>query len=111
MVIKIKMIGLENLIKFIFKFSHLFLLVLILFLAIFLRWFTSNFNIIFDYDPWWFYRHAKNLLENNFIPQKWDILSYYPPGRPVDFYLGWSYTLALAYFLVCLLYTSDAADE
>ncbi|MEM5809525.1 MAG: STT3 domain-containing protein [Candidatus Aenigmatarchaeota archaeon] len=82
------------------KNIHLILLGLIIYIAIYLRWSTSNFDIIFDYDPWWFYRHAKTLLENNFVPPKWDLLSYYPPGRPVDYQLGWSYTIATSYVLV-----------
>jgi dolichyl-diphosphooligosaccharide--protein glycosyltransferase len=28
---------------------------------------------------------------------EWDIQSYFPPGRPVDYYLGWSYTMAGIY--------------
>jgi asparagine N-glycosylation enzyme membrane subunit Stt3 len=64
------------------------------------RWSTANFDAILDYDPWWFFRHAQELIQNNLVPQKWDILSYFPPGRPVDFYLGWSYTIAIFYLLV-----------
>ncbi|MEM5831640.1 MAG: hypothetical protein QXO40_05570 [Candidatus Aenigmatarchaeota archaeon] len=67
----------------------------IIFIAVWVRLETLNSRMILDYDPWWFYRHAKNILENNFHLPKWDYLSYYPPGRPVNIYAGWSYTIAL----------------
>jgi hypothetical protein len=78
---------------------HLIILLAIIFLAYEVRLTTSSTKLILDYDPWWFYRHAKVLLENNFVPPKWDYLSYYPPGRPYDFQLGWSYTIAFFYLL------------
>lgn len=59
-----------------------------------LGWVPGN---ILDFDPWWFFRHTEEILANGFLPPQWDILSFYPPGRPVDYYLGWSYTMALAY--------------
>lgn len=76
------------------------LLIVVILIGIWLRWFTAGFDVILDFDPWWFFRHAETLYENDFTPPKWDIQSYYPPGRPVDYYLGWSYTLAGAYALV-----------
>jgi len=79
---------------------HLILLALIFYFAVLVRWSTSNFDYILDYDPWWFFRHAQELVQNNLMPPRWDILSYFPPGRPVDFYLGWSYTIAIFYMLV-----------
>jgi asparagine N-glycosylation enzyme membrane subunit Stt3 len=79
---------------------YLIFLAIIFSFAVFVRWSTSNFDYILDYDPWWFFRYAQELVQNNLIPPKWDILSYFPPGRPVDFYLGWSYTIAIFYFLV-----------
>jgi dolichyl-diphosphooligosaccharide--protein glycosyltransferase len=81
------------------KKSHLLMLLLVMYLAVWLRWTTANFDIILDYDPWWFYRHAEELVKNNLIPPKWDELSFFPPGRPVDYYLGWSYTVAIFYVI------------
>jgi asparagine N-glycosylation enzyme membrane subunit Stt3 len=78
---------------------HLIILAAIFAFAVIVRWSTSNFDYILDYDPWWFFRHAQELVQNNLIPPKWDILSYFPPGRPVDFYLGWSYTIAIFYLI------------
>ncbi len=78
---------------------YLIFLIAIMYFAVLVRWSTANFNYILDYDPWWFFRHAQELVLNNLIPPKWDILSYFPPGRPVDFYLGWSYTIAIFYMI------------
>jgi len=78
---------------------YLIFLVAIFYFAVLVRWSTSNFDVILDYDPWWFFRHAQELVQNNLVPPKWDILSYFPPGRPVDFYLGWSYTIAIFYLI------------
>lgn len=79
---------------------YLLLLAAIFYLAVYVRWSTSNFDYILDYDPWWFFRWAQTLVQNNLIPPRWDLLSYFPPGRPVDFYLGWSYTIAVFYLIV-----------
>ena len=81
------------------NYWHLLVLLAIIFLAYEVRLTTSSAKLILDYDPWWFYRHAKVLLENNFVPPKWDYLSYYPPGRPYDFQLGWPYTIAISYLI------------
>jgi len=85
--------------NFVKNYWHLLILLIIIFIAYELRLTTSSAKLILDYDPWWFYRHAKVLLENNFVPPKWDYLSYYPPGRPYDFQLGWPYTIAISYLL------------
>ena len=82
------------------KYYYLIFFVAIFFFAVYVRWSTSNFDYILDYDPWWFFRHAQELVQSSLIPPKWDILSYFPPGRPVDFYLGWSYTIAVFYLIV-----------
>lgn len=81
------------------RYWHLALLAAIIGLGVFLRWSTANADILLDYDPWWFYRHAENILENNFQPPRWDTQSFYPPGRPIDFALGWPYTIAIFYSL------------
>jgi dolichyl-diphosphooligosaccharide--protein glycosyltransferase len=79
---------------------YLIFLVAIFYFAVLVRWSTANFDYILDYDPWWFFRYAQELVQNNLIPPKWDILSYFPPGRPINFYLGWSYTIAIFYLIV-----------
>ncbi|MEM5811516.1 MAG: STT3 domain-containing protein [Candidatus Aenigmatarchaeota archaeon] len=80
----------------------------IIFIAVWVRLETLNSRMVLDYDPWWFFRHAKNILENNFRLPKWDYLSYYPPGRPINIYAGWSYTIALLskYFNLDLVYAA-----
>lgn len=82
------------------KHYYLIFLALIFYFAVVVRWTTSNFDYILDYDPWWFFRYAQVIVQNNLIPPKWDILSYWPPGRPVNAYLGWSYTIAIFYLIV-----------
>lgn len=82
------------------KYWYLGVLAAIVWLAVFLRWTTANFDTLLDYDPWWFFRHAKIIYENGFQPPKWDLLSYYPPGRPIDFALGWPYTIAIFYAMI-----------
>ncbi len=57
-------------------------------------------DLVADYDPWWFYRHAKEILDNNLKPPKWDILSFFPPGRPFPSSSGWLYTIILFYKLL-----------
>jgi len=79
-------INIEHLITFL-------LLIILIYFAFWTRSFTLNQPIILDYDPFWFYRHAKEILENNLIPPKWDILSFFPPGRLMYPELGWSYTI------------------
>jgi len=76
---------------------HYPILLAIILLGVWIRSIGWDPNAILDYDPWWFFRHAQEIMQNGFLPPKWDILSYYPPGRPVDYYLGWSYTLAAFY--------------
>ncbi len=83
--------------KFAYKHFDLILLAGIIYFAIMMRMATTNTDILLDYDPWWFFRHAQEIVNNGMVPLKWDILSFYPPGRPVDYQLGWSYTIALAY--------------
>lgn len=81
----------------------IFVLSLIIYLAFFVRLKTANTDIPLDYDPWFFFRHAKEIVETwdrerKFIFSAWDVLSYFPPGRPV-YYDGYSYTLAISYIL------------
>jgi len=75
----------------------LFLVLLTLYMAVFIRMPTFSAKTILDYDPWWFYRHAKEILDNNFQVPKWDLLSFYPPGRPAQPQQGWSYIMIALY--------------
>jgi asparagine N-glycosylation enzyme membrane subunit Stt3 len=63
---------------------------------------TLNAPTILDYDPWWFYRHAKEILDNNFRVPKWDLLSFFPPGRPSQPEQGWAYTMVIFYKIISL---------
>lgn len=72
-------------------------LVTIIAISIFTRSSTLNLPTVLDYDPWWWFRHAKEIYDNNFEIPKWDILSYYPPGRPYQLNQGWPYTIAALY--------------
>ncbi len=58
---------------------------------------TMKAKTILDYDPWWQYRYAKTIVENNLKAPKWDILSFFPPGRPIGKTMGWEYTMILFY--------------
>jgi len=66
---------------------------------------TYGSKTILDYDPWWFYRHAVEILENNLIPPAWDLLSFYPPGRPNSALHGWSYIM-IGYYKIASLFTN-----
>ncbi|MFH8119743.1 MAG: STT3 domain-containing protein, partial [Candidatus Aenigmatarchaeota archaeon] len=88
-------------------FSFLVVLValfLIIYLAVFVRLSTLNAQTILDYDPWWYYRHALEIMKNNYLPLPWDLQSYYPPGRPYEFQLGFEYTMIGFYKLAQLLF-------
>jgi dolichyl-diphosphooligosaccharide--protein glycosyltransferase len=82
------------------------LLVTIATIAAVVRMPTLSASTIIDYDPWWYYRHAMEIMNNNMVPPKWDTLSYYPPGRPFDPILGWEYTMIIFYNLAKLIYNS-----
>ncbi|MDI6807091.1 MAG: hypothetical protein QMD14_04785, partial [Candidatus Aenigmarchaeota archaeon] len=72
-------------------------LTFIIYLAVWVRLSTINTPTVLDYDPFWFARHAQEVIENNFQMPKWDYLSFYPPGRPTDVFQGWTYTIAIFY--------------
>jgi hypothetical protein len=59
----------------------------------------NNPKIILDYDPWFQYRHAEGILKNNLKIPEWDLLSFFPPGRPFP-YNGWQYTMIFFYKLM-----------
>jgi asparagine N-glycosylation enzyme membrane subunit Stt3 len=73
------------------------LLSFIIYLSAMVRAGTLNSKTILDYDPWWYYRHAMEIMSNGMISPKWDILSYFPGGRPYDVQLGWPYTMIIFY--------------
>lgn len=78
------------------------LLVFVVFLSFWSRLGTMKSETILDYDPWWHYRYAKMIIENNYLPPKWDLLSFFPPGRPIERSLGWSYTMAFFYAIASM---------
>ncbi len=86
---------LENLIT-------LSLLLFIIYLAISIRLSTLDSPTVLDYDPWWNYRLALDIMNNNFVKPKWDYLSFYPPGRPTEKYLGWEYTMIIFHKIISL---------
>lgn len=72
-------------------------LVFIMYLSIYVRSSTLDSPTVLDYDPWWWYRYTEHILDNNMKFPKWDELSHYPPGRPINPLPGWSYTMAVLY--------------
>ena len=81
-------------------------LVLISFLGVWIRLSTISTPTVLDYDPWYFYRHAAMILNNNLLPPKWDVQSYFPPGRDFGNLNGWSYTIIFFYFILHFLSSS-----
>jgi len=81
---------------------ELLFLILIICFAVWTRLTTFKSPTILDYDPWFYYRYAKEILENNGIPPKWDLLSFFPPGRPMHIYLGWPYTIIFFYKILSI---------
>ena len=82
------------------------ILALIIFISISVRLTTLSAPTVLDFDPWWYYRHAIEIMDNNMQPPKWDLLSYYPPGRPFEPFLGWIYTMIL-FFKVAQVFIGD----
>lgn len=68
-------------------------LIFIAYLSVFVRMSTFNAQTILDYDPWWFYRHTEEILNNDLKVPEWDTLSYFPPGRPSQTFQGWPYIM------------------
>jgi len=73
------------------------LLIGIIYFSMWNRSGTLKSKVILDYDPWYFYRIAKMILDNNLVPPKWDLLSYFPPGRPPTTSFGWDYIMIFFY--------------
>ncbi|MBI4009986.1 MAG: hypothetical protein HY361_02215 [Candidatus Aenigmarchaeota archaeon] len=84
------------------------ILALIIFIGASVRVTTLSSPTILDYDPWWYYRHAIEIMDNNMQPPKWDLLSYYPPGRPFEPFLGWVYTMII-FYKIAQIFFSDIA--
>src|SRR5439155_23771360 len=95
----VKELDIEKTKQILLKNSHYILLAIIILIGVGIRFYSVNTNIIFDYDPWWFFRHAQEILNNGFLPPKWDLFSYFPPGRPYNYESGWPYTLVGAYLV------------
>jgi asparagine N-glycosylation enzyme membrane subunit Stt3 len=83
-----------------------FLLIAIIYFSMWTRSGTLKSKVILDYDPWFFYRTAKMLLDNNLKPPAWDLLSYFPPGRPFYKSLGWDYMMILFYKILSFFSSS-----
>ena len=82
------------------KLSLIVIPIIVLFLFLFTTWTrlgTMKDDTVLDYDPWWQYRYAKMILENGMKIPKWDLLSFFPPGRPTYTSLGWEYTMIFFY--------------
>lgn len=99
-----KEIKIKNPIKLILNNIHWFIILLIILISVYVRLGTINSPTVLDYDPFWFYRYAEDILKNGFRIPKWDILSFFPPGRPVEPFQGWPYTIAIFYKILNFVY-------
>jgi len=81
-------------------------LLVIIYLAIFSRLSTINTPTVLDYDPWWFYRYAKMILDNGRLLE-WDIQSFSFPGRPTTPFSGWPYTMVFFHKFLNLFSSTD----
>lgn len=93
-------INLPDIVKLILKNFYWPIFFFIIFLSVYVRSSTLNSPTVLDYDPFWFYRYAEMIIKNNFQAPKWDILSFFPPGRPPDIFQGWPYTIAILYKII-----------
>jgi len=94
-----------NIPKFKFSWKSIIMISLLVFvvsLSFWSRLGTMKLETILDYDPWWHYRYAKMIIENNYLPPRWDLLSFFPPGRPIERSLGWDYTIAFFYAIASI---------
>lgn len=79
----------------------LVLLIVIMGMVVYSR-LPGRTDIIADYDPWYFYRISELLWKNNLKLPKWDLLSYFPPGRPFPRSLGYEYFVVILYMIESL---------
>ncbi|MGC9058894.1 MAG: STT3 domain-containing protein [Candidatus Aenigmatarchaeota archaeon] len=91
----------QELLKKIKENADLLILLVIVYLGFYIRAISVP-NIVADYDPWWYYRHSETVLKYGLNVPKWDILSFYPPGRPYEVHLGVEYTLVFFYRLISI---------
>lgn len=66
---------------------------------------TFSSPTVLDYDPFFYYRYAKQIMENNFRVPDWDLQSFFPPGRPLNRSQGWSYTMVIFFKIAELFMT------
>jgi len=85
--------------RFVNEYWDLGILLLIVYIGFNIRSINVP-DIVADYDPWWYYRHSVTVLKYWFDMPKWDILSFYPPGRPYEVHLGVEYTLVIFYKII-----------
>jgi dolichyl-diphosphooligosaccharide--protein glycosyltransferase len=85
--------------RFVNEYWDLAILLLIVYIGFYIRSIYVP-DIVADYDPWWYYRHSVTVLKYWFDMPKWDILSFYPPGRPYEVHLGVEYTLVIFYKII-----------
>lgn len=72
---------------------------------------TLSSKVILDYDPWYYYRLAKDILENNLKRPEWDIETFFPPGRPFEKYVGWEYIIIFFYKVLSIFKSSFTLME
>ncbi|MCX8178494.1 MAG: glycosyltransferase family 39 protein [Candidatus Aenigmarchaeota archaeon] len=64
-------------------------------------------DVIADYDPWFFYRISEVLWKNNMKMPEWDLLSFFPPGRPFPKTLGYEYFVVIAYKIQSIFFNME----
>ncbi len=78
----------------------IFLILIIAYLGIWVRLSTINTPTVLDYDPWWFYRYARMILNNGLKVPKWDLQSFSLTGRGIALFQGWPYTMIFFYYFL-----------
>lgn len=78
----------------------IFLILIIAYLGVWTRLSSINSPTVLDYDPWWFYRYAQMILDNNLKLPSWDLQSYSLTGRTISLFHGWEYTIILFYYII-----------
>ncbi len=77
-----------------------YLLLLTIFgFSLWIRLFSTANPLLHAYDPYYHYRHAKMVVENDMQFPEWDGQSYYPQGRRFGWY-GFPWMIALTYTLL-----------
>ncbi len=73
----------KKVIHFIRKHWKWLLLISILLVSFGLRLYTTETKWLLAYDPYFQFRHTKDVVEDGVL-SSWDEFSYYPPGRPLN---------------------------